>query len=354
MFDSSLAEYEQLEFFRDPATGACGFIAVHSTALGPAMGGLRLRKYPSLDAAAEDVLRLAQAMSYKNAVAGLDLGGGKAVLLDDDGWWSPTRRRARMHAVGRAVDRLGGRYITAEDVGTTPKDMELVRQTTRWVAGLPVEMGGRGDPSPVTARTVIAAIAVAARVRLGANGLDGVRVGVQGVGHVGAELVRLLSESGSRVVVTDTDTRRAVAVANAHGAELSEAADFLDVEVDVLAPCGLGEVIGLGDVPRLRCVVIAGAANNPLTEPEVADALASAGILYVPDFVANCGGIIHVGAEALGLPAHRADTLVQAAEKRVTTLLERSQLEATTPLRLALADATRRLGATNPPVAMAA
>ncbi len=336
-------DHEQLEVFRDPATGVTGAVAIHSTALGPAMGGLRLRAYPTPSAAATDALRLARAMSLKNAAAGLDLGGGKAVLIDDGRWGERDVRSPRMRAVGRVVERLGGRYVTAEDVGTTPADMDDIAAETRWVSGRPVDRGGRGDPSPATARTVFGAIVEAVRLRLGAETLIGVRVGVQGVGHVGSVLVELLRAAGAEVVLTDVDGDRAAAVAAAHGAEAVPLRGFLARDVDVLAPCALGEAIGPEELPGLRCTVIAGAANNPLADPAGAAELAAADILYVPDFLANCGGIIHVGAEVLGFDDAEVERRIEASIARTGALLREARATGRLPQDLAVERAQARL-----------
>lgn len=338
-------EHEQVELFRDPATGATGIVAIHSTALGPAMGGLRLAAYPDLTAALTDALRLARAMTLKNAGAGLDLGGGKAVLVDDGGWADATARAARMRAVGEVIEWLGGRYVTAEDVGTTPEDMAGIAQATRHVAGEPVDRGGRGDPSPATARTVAGAIAVAARRALGVDGLAGVRVGVLGVGHVGRPLVALLREQGAEVLVADLDTARADDVAERYGARAHPVAGFLAADVDVFAPCALGEVVRADDIGELRCRIIAGAANNPLAGPGTAHALAGAGILYVPDFLANCGGIIHVGAEVLGFDDAEVQRRIDAAIAHTDAVLEQAAATGAVPQDVAVAEARARIAA---------
>jgi glutamate dehydrogenase/leucine dehydrogenase len=336
-------DHERLEIFHDAATGVTGAIAIHSTVLGPAMGGLRLYSYNSLDEAAVDALRLARAMSLKNAAGGLDLGGGKAVVVDDGRWSSPEVRDRRMRAVGRIVDELGGRYITAEDVGTTPHDMEQIGRSTRWVAGLPLDRGGRGDPSPATARTVYGAIRSAVRIEFGREDLAGVRVGVQGVGHVGAALVALLTEAGAEVTLTDAVARRAVLVAQEHGAKAVEPIEFLHRDFDVLAPCALGEVISARDVAELRCRIVAGAANNPLEGPWVAGELQRVGILYVPDFLANCGGIIHVGAEAVGFGDAEVERLVAESVTRTEALLEGAVARGRTPWDVAVEFAETRI-----------
>jgi glutamate dehydrogenase/leucine dehydrogenase len=335
-------DHERVVVFRDAEAGVAGVIAIHSTVLGPAMGGLRLNAYPTLEAAMLDALRLSRAMSLKNAAAGLDLGGGKAVVIDDGRWGTPDREK-RMRAVGRAIAELGGSYITAEDVGTSPADMDAIAAVTSHVAGRSCERGGSGNPSPYTARTVFAAIESAVRVRLDRPGLEGVRVGVQGVGQVGARLVGLLADAGAIVSVADLDAERAIAVAGAYGATAQPLEGFLEQDVEVLAPCALGGAIDAATVPRLRAPVVAGAANNPLADAEVATLLAERGILYVPDFVANCGGIIDVGAEALGLPEARRDELLEEAFRRTHRLLGEAASKKRMPIELAEDLALRRI-----------
>jgi len=336
-------EHERVVIFNDAQTGASGAIAIHSTSLGPAMGGLRLRRYATLGDACADVLELARAMSLKNAAAGLDLGGGKAVLIDDGGWSGPGARAARMRAVGGVIEELGGRYTTAEDVGTTTADMRAVRSATRWVAGLPVDFGGRGDPSPVTARTVFGGIVSGVRRRLDRPDLAGVRVGVQGAGHVGEALVALLVEAGADVTLTDVDAGRATRVAVAHGARAVEPEDFVVRELDVLAPCAFGGAITRANVRSLRCAVVAGAANNQLEATDVADRLAGCDILYVPDFLANCGGIIHVAGEAQDLAEEDVERLVVDAIRRTDSVLDDALAVGRTPLDLAVEYAEARI-----------
>jgi glutamate dehydrogenase/leucine dehydrogenase len=333
-------DHEQLEFFHDRETGLTGAVAIHSTALGPAMGGLRLLAYPTVSAAATDALRLARAMSLKNSAAGLDLGGGKAVLIDDGNWGD---RGARMRAFGRVVERLGGRYITAEDVGTAPPDMDEIAEVTRWVAGRSLEGGGSGNPAPSTARTVFGAIESGAALQLGSADLTGVRVGVQGVGHVGSSLVGLLRAAGADVVVADVDAARVEAVAAAHQARIAPVDGFVGADVDVLAPCGLGEVIRPEDVPELRCRVIAGAANNPLADTASAAELAAAGILYVPDFLANCGGIIQVAGEILGFDEGDVQRRIAAAIVRTADVLAEARSSGRLPNEIALERAQARI-----------
>lgn len=336
-------DHERVAVVAEPETGLRAVVAVHSTALGPAMGGLRLKAYPNLTDAVDDALRLSRAMSMKNALAGLDLGGGKMVLLDDGGWAEPAVRAARMRAAGRIVDTFGGSYITAEDAGTTPTDMDEVARGTRFVAGRPRSSGGRGDPSAATASTVFGAIEAAARVRLGAEDLVGVTVGVQGAGSVGSRLVELLRQAGAEVDVADVFPSRAELIAQRTGARAVPVAGFLSRQVDVLAPCAFGEVIAPEAVGDLRCAAIAGAANNQLTVSAVADALAARNILYVPDFLANCGGIIHVAAEPFSLSQARVDELISEALSRTARILDDAMESEQVPLNLALKLAAERI-----------
>jgi leucine dehydrogenase len=326
-------DHELVEVFRDPETGLTGAIAVHSTARGPAMGGLRLHAYDDLSDLVADALRLGRAMTLKNATAGLELGGGKAVLLDDGRWEG--RRAERLHAFGAILERLGGRYITAEDVGTTPADMAEIASVTRWVAGLPEDAGGWGNPSRATARTVFGAVRAGVRQAFGSDDLAGVSVGVLGVGNVGSRLAELLAEAGAEVVVADVNESRAAAVATRCGGRTAPVDGFIHAPVEVLAPCALGEVIDHDDVDELRARVIAGSANNPLVDDSVARALDTAGVLYVPDFVANCGGIIFVGAEALGLDQSEVERRIEAAVERIDGVLLEAAACGRLPLEVA-------------------
>jgi glutamate dehydrogenase/leucine dehydrogenase len=336
-------EHEHLELFHDPASGLIGAVAIHSTALGPALGGLRLHPYRDVEALALDALRLAGAMTLKNATAGLSFGGGKAVLLDDGRW---DDRMARLLAFADVLNRLGGRYVTAEDVGTTPADMDLIATRTRWVTGLSPRNGGHGDPSPATAHTVHVAIEAAVHAHLGRSSLRDVEVGVLGAGKVGAALAALLVGDGARVTIADVDHQRAVACAGS--SELMRAtsvAGFLRRRVDVLAPCAMGAVIGSADVPELRCRIVAGAANNPLVDRDVAIALHRAGILYVPDFIANCGGVIQVAAELQSREGAALGTAATPHAAAVGAILAEAVQRDELPLDVAVEHAERRIAA---------
>jgi leucine dehydrogenase len=272
-------------------------VAIHSTALGTALGGTRLWRYDSEDDALRDALRLSRGMTYKNAMAGLAAGGGKSVML------MPLRitdREALFRAHGRCVEALGGVYVTAEDVGTAPADMDAAAKETRFVAGT---SDGTGDPSPRTARGVFRAIQAAAAHRLGSADLRRLQVALQGCGNVGAALAAQLAEAGASLVVSDVDVARANRVAAELGARAVSPDDIYDVTADVFAPCALGAILHAGTIPRLRCAIVAGGANNQLREPADGARLAERGIVYVPDYVANAGGVITGFGELNGYPA---------------------------------------------------
>jgi leucine dehydrogenase len=287
--------HEQLVAVADEAVGLRAFVAVHSTVLGPALGGIRFWRYPREDDAVADVLRLSAAMTRKAAVAGLRQGGGKTVVLWDDP--HAPRSDAFRHSLGRAIHLLGGRYLAAEDVGATQADMDGIATRTPWVTGVDPARGGSGDPSPVTAWGVLHAMHAACEEAFGDGALGGRRIVVQGVGKVGAELARLLAERGAHVLVCDVDAARAAEAAGRAGAEVVAPGDALATECDVLAPCALGGVLHAGTIGRLRCRVVCGAANNQLADVAADRELAARGIVYAPDFVANAGGILNIAQE---------------------------------------------------------
>ncbi|MGI9224100.1 MAG: Glu/Leu/Phe/Val family dehydrogenase [Woeseiaceae bacterium] len=290
--------HESVQFFHDPQSGLRTIIAVHSTALGPAAGGCRRWTYASDDIALTDVLRLSKGMTYKNAVAGLPFGGGKAVILASE---QAPKTTQLFRAFGRAVQSLDGRYITAEDVGISVDDMRTVRRETEFVSGLPQEGDSAGgDPSPWTALGVFLGIKAAASARLDTNSLEGLRVAIQGVGHVGQYLCRMLHEAGAKLVIADVDNTSLRSVCESMPAELVSPQEILFSDVDVLAPCALGNVLNSETVPRIKAKIVAGAANNQLATPEDGTRMAELGILYAPDYVINAGGVISVAHEYLG------------------------------------------------------
>jgi len=318
--------HEEIVVRQDPSSGYRAIIALHSTALGPATGGTRLWPYSSTSDALVDALRLSRGMTYTNAVAGLALGGGKAVILAPS---EPFDREQLFLAHGRAVESLGGRFITAEDVGTTPADFEVSARETEWVAGFD---GRGGDPSPWTARGVMAGLVAATEHRWGSPELEGRVVALQGCGNVGEALARQLSEAGATLVVADRDTARAERLADELGATVVTPEAIYDVEADIFAPCALGSILDDSTIARLRVDVIAGAANNQLAEDRHAETLSARDIVYAPDFVINAGGVIS-GSVALlnetqddmvrrvdGIHDTTREVLAHAARERITTL----------------------------------
>jgi leucine dehydrogenase len=287
-------DHEQVVSCLDEASGYHGLIAIHSTALGPAVGGTRFWSYASEADAITDVLRLARGMSYKNAFAGIPFGGGKSIIIGDN---RSMDREAIFRAHGRFVETLGGRYITAEDVGTSTSDMEYVRMETSHVAGLE---GRSGDPSPVTAYGVFKAIQASAKFRWGSDNLAGRRVAIQGCGNVGYYLAKELHQAGARLVATDTNQERLRRVHAEFDTVTMPTAEIYGVEADIFAPCALGGIINDQTIPQLKVEIVAGAANNQLLETRHGAALEERGILYAPDYVANAGGIINGCIELLG------------------------------------------------------
>ena len=290
--------HESLHYFHDDATGLKAIVAVHSTALGPAAGGTRRWVYSNDADALTDVLRLSRGMTYKNAVAGLKFGGGKAVILaNDDTPKSPELFRS----FGRCVNTLGGKYITAEDVGCSVDDMRYVHEETEFVSGLPQSGGDAGgDPSPWTALGCFQGIEAAVQARLGVGSVKGLRVAVQGVGHVGLYLCRHLHEAGAELFVSDVSTDCLKQVEAEMPVTIVPPADLLFADVDVLAPCALGNILTSATIPKIRAKVIAGGANNQLSTPADGVRLAERDVLYAPDYVINAGGIISVAAEYYG------------------------------------------------------
>jgi leucine dehydrogenase len=287
--------HDELVFWSEPESGYRGIIAIHDTTLGPALGGTRFWNYDDERAAIVDALRLSRGMTYKAAIAGLGLGGGKSVIWGDS---HTDAREAIFRAHGRAVESLKGRYITAEDVGTSPADMEFVRMETEHVAGLP---GGSGDPSPVTAFGVYRGIKACAKIEYGDDSLAGRHVAVQGLGHVGYFLCEDLAQEGARLTVTDIDPERVQKAVEAFGATAVATDAIYDVDADIFAPCALGAVINDDTIGRLGVDIVAGAANNQLERSRThSQALLDKGILYAPDYVINGGGLINVYGELHG------------------------------------------------------
>ncbi|MBZ6377581.1 amino acid dehydrogenase [Pacificimonas flava] len=336
---------EAVHMLSDPDSGLEGVIVLHSTRLGPAAGGCRFWTYPGPQEMRRDALRLAEGMAYKNAMADLPLGGGKAVIRAPEGGFD----RARLFAAfGRAVDRLRGTYVTAEDAGTGVTDMQAVSGATRHVAGLAASEGRPGgDPSPWTALGVFLAMQEAARRKLG-TGLDGLTVAVQGLGHVGSALCALLHEAGARLIVSEPRSDVAAHVACRYGAMISHPQMIVEAKCDVFAPCALGAVLNARSIPKLRAAIVCGAANNVLASEEDGDRLAERGVLYAPDYVVNAGGIINVCAEYLGWSQEEVETRVRSTGDRLAAVLDHAERSATAPHRAADALARRRIAAVHP------
>lgn len=332
--------HEDVHFFNDRSTGLRAIIAIHSTHLGPAAGGARYWRYAGDDEPLIDALRLSRGMSYKNAMAGLPMGGGKAVILrDEDG-----KGEARLEAFGRMIESLGGRYVTAEDVGMTDEDMRVIARRTRHVSGLPVAEGAAGgNPGPATALGVFLGLKAAVRYKLGRLDVQGVHVAIQGVGSVGAALARHLAAEGAVLTVADADEARAARLAAELGCKSVPAREIMRVSADVFSPCALGAILDEQSIAALDAAVVAGAANNQLATPADGERLLSKGILYAPDYVINAGGIINVATEYLGQgDAESVRGKLAQIPERLTAIFEQSDRRGLPTDRIA-DDMARRL-----------
>jgi leucine dehydrogenase len=322
-------EHEKIVLWSDPTSDYRGIIAIHSTALGPALGGTRFWNYSSDEEASYDALRLARAMSFKNALAGLPFGGGKAVIIGNN---QTTKREKIFRAHGRFVETLAGRFVTAEDVGTSPSDMEYVRRETRYVAGLP---GLSGDPSPVTAHGVFRAIQAAAQHRWGSTDISGRTVAVLGCGKTGYALAWELKEAGAKLVVADLDAGKTKRVVDEFGAREVSPAGIFGARADILAPCSMGGVLNDETIPQLKVEIVAGCANNQLLAESHGDALHEAGILFAPDYVSNAGGVLSGGQELLGWSSIETLKRVDAIYDKVLTIFASAQKAGVAPFRMA-------------------
>lgn len=329
-------DHEQVVFCQDRTTGLRAIIAVHSTTLGPSLGGTRFYPFPSEREALVDVLRLSRAMTYKSSAAGLDHGGGKAVIIGD-----PRRDRSEplLRAYARYVDSLGGRYITTEDVGTTEADMNLIATETRFVTGMSADKGGSGDPSEATAWGVFCAMRSLAARLWDQPTLEGKHVAVQGVGKVGSYLVRHLASDGCRLTVGDVSSEAVERAVRNHGADAVSVEELHSVACDIFSPCALADALNDRTIPQLRCSAVAGCANNQLATPDAAERLAERNIVYAPDFIVNAGGVINVAYEVLGYNRERAyahvariaetlDRVLDIAEDKSITTAQAAELVA--------------------------
>ncbi len=315
-------DHEQLLFCNDNATGLRAIIAVHDTTLGPALGGTRMWMYANEMEALNDVLRLSRGMTYKNAISGLNLGGGKAVIIGDS---RSMKSEALFRRFGKFVNSLGGKYITAEDVGISPIDMIWVNMETNHVVGLP---GKSGDPSPVTAHGTYMGMKACAKEMFGSDSLTGKKVAVQGVGHVGEYLVAALAKENADIYITDIHEPTLTRVAETYGAKVVGLDEIYDIDMDIYAPCALGATVNDETLMRLKCSIIAGAANNQLKQEDVhGRAVMDKGIIYAPDFALNAGGVINCYSEVASLPAEWAMNKAEEIYTTISTIVKRSKQE---------------------------
>jgi leucine dehydrogenase len=337
-------DHEELVIRRGRRSGVYTIVAVHSTALGPALGGCRMWRYESSADGARDALKLSRAMTFKTAACGLNVGGGKGVICLEPGR-APTgkARHDVLLDFADTVNVLEGSYITAEDVGTGPKDMSTIAEGTKFVTGLGKSRGGSGDPSPFTARGVEAAMRACCESAFGKPDLKGRTVAIVGTGRVGSQLAKRLAKAGAKLLLADIDESRRGMIEKLPGAKWTDPSSAMLAEVDVVAPCALGGVIDQVNVDKLRCRIVCGAANNILAHEGLADDLAAEGILYAPDFIANAGGIINVSLELNGYEAAKARSGAAGIEQTMRTLLQDADTASITPLAAAYRLARRRL-----------
>ena len=312
-------DYEQLLFCQDKQSGLKAIIAIHDTTLGPALGGTRMWTYATEEEAIEDALRLSKGMTYKNAAAGLNLGGGKTVIIGDP---RKDKNEEMFRAFGRYIQGLNGRYITAEDVGTTVEDMDLIHEETDFVTGISPAFGSSGNPSPVTAYGVYRGMKAAAKEAFGTDSLEGKVVAVQGVGNVAYNLCRHLHEEGAKLIVTDINKESVARAVESFGATAVNPDEIYGVQCDIYAPCALGAVINDQTINQIKAKVIAGAANNQLKEPVHGDQIHEKGIVYAPDYVINAGGVINVADELLGYNRERALKKVETVYDTIERVIE--------------------------------
>ncbi|WP_149196508.1 Glu/Leu/Phe/Val dehydrogenase dimerization domain-containing protein [Luteimonas suaedae] len=314
--------HEQIVFCHNKDAGLKAIIAIHNTVLGPALGGTRMWPYKSEQEALNDVLRLSRGMTYKNAVAGLNIGGGKAVIIGDP---ASDKSEALFRAFGQFVESLGGRYITAEDVGIDVNDMEFVYRETEYVTGVHQVHGGSGDPSPFTAYGTLQGLMASLNRKFGDEEVGKYSYAVQGLGHVGIEFVKLLKERGAKIFVTDINKERVDRAVSEYGAEAVGLDDIYDVAADVYSPCALGGTVNEDTLPRLKAKVICGAANNQLATNEIGDEVEKRGILYAPDYAVNAGGVMNVSLEIDGYNRERAMRMMRTIYHNLARIYEISE-----------------------------
>ena len=315
-------DYEQLLFSVDKSTGLKTIICIHDTTLGPALGGVRMWSYAREEDAIVDVLRLGRAMTYKSSAAGLDLGGGKAVLIGNP---LKDKSEALFKSLGKAVDSLGGRYIATDDVGTAMKDLEQIRTTTQFVLGLPLHLGGSGDSTMPTAHGVVRGMQACAKEVFGKTDLKGKVVAVQGVGKVGSNVVRLLHEAGAKIIVTDINKAYVQAIVKETGAAAVDPDAILTTKCDIFSPCALGAILNSKNIARLRCQIVCGAANNQLEAENNGEEIQKRDILYCPDYIANAGGVINLALELTGYDADVSYEKIEHIFDTATAVIARSK-----------------------------
>lgn len=316
-------EHENLLFFNDKETGLKGFIGIHDTTLGPSLGGCRIWNYKNESDAIWDVLRLSRGMTFKSAISGINLGGGKAVIISDN---KEQRTEKFWKKFGENVETLGGKYITAEDVGTSTQEISYISQMTKHVAGKAIEAGGTGDPSPFTAYGVFLGLKASAKEAFGSDDLTGRKVAVQGIGHVGGYLVKHLTEAGAKVYITDINQENLKKVAETTGAEVVETDAIYDLDVDIYSPCALGATVNSDTISRLKCAVIAGAANNQLADEDIhGHMLMDRGIIYAPDFLINAGGVINCYREVKNLTEKETQTYIDDIYNKTLQIFARAK-----------------------------
>lgn len=333
--------HKKIVFCSDPDTGLKAIIAIHDTTLGPALGGTRMWAYKTEADALNDVLRLSKSMTYKAAIAGLNLGGGKAVIIGDS---HKDKTEALLRKFGRFIKNLNGEFITAEDVGTNPKDMEYIRMETQHVAGLPESVGGSGDPAPIAAQGVFMGIKAAVKELYGNDSLAGKSVIVQGIGHVGENLVRLLRDENAKVYASDINEERLGRVAKKYGAQAISNNSIFEIDADIYSPCGLGATVNTQTINRLNCAIIAGSANNQLEDEHIhGQMLLDRGILFAPDYVINAGGLINCYSELMGFGKKRTLQLTENIYEATLNVLKLSKAEKISSIEAANKIAEKRI-----------
>ncbi|GAB2976382.1 Glu/Leu/Phe/Val dehydrogenase [Mucilaginibacter puniceus] len=337
--------HKKVVYCSDPDTGLKAIIAIHDTTLGPALGGVRMWNYKTEADALSDVLRLSRSMTYKAAISGLDLGGGSAVIIGDS---HKDKTEELMRKFGRFVKNLNGEFIAGEDVGTNLRDMEYIRMETEHVAGLPETIGGSGDPAPIAAMGVFMGIKASVKELFGTDSLTGKSVIVQGIGHVGEHLVKLLRDENVKIYISDINEERTGQVSKKYGAEAVTHNSIFDIDADIYSPCALGGTINTQTINKLKCGIIAGSANNQLEdEARHGKMLLDKGILFAPDYVINAGGVINCYSELMGFSKKRSLQLTENIYEATRNILKLSKAESISTIEAANKIAEKRIAAIN-------